>query len=150
MLREGFGVRGRVSRQNAAGANSCKEGMEFRFIDLLFTSKCGSELRQGAMASSHLYSSWPDVKSQRQVGEKWRLLRDWLCSPQLEQTFRRLACNGLPLFLRFSREWSFHRCARIRETWRRGNNFRHRNLGFREQRGGRVNEGAYQFGRRHR
>jgi len=150
VLREEFGIRGRASGQNAVGANTCKGGTECPFVGLLFTSKCGSEMRQGAMASSHLYSSWLDVKSQRQVGEKWRLLRDWLCGPQLEQTFRRSACNGLPLFLRFSRECSFHRRARIRETWRRGNNFRRRNLGFMEQRGGRVNEGAYQFGRRHR
>jgi hypothetical protein len=102
---------GQVSRQNAAGAYSCKEGMECRFVDLLFTSKCGSEQRQGAMASSHLHASWLDVKSQRPVGPAWRLLRDWLCSPQLEQGIRRSACNGLPLFLRFSREWCFHRCA---------------------------------------
>ena len=149
-MRVGFGIRGRVSGLNARDANRCREGTERRFVGLLFKSKCGSELRKGAMAPPHSYSAWIDMKSQRQVGEAWRFLCRWLCSVQLEQSNHRSACNGLPLFLRFSSESSFHRRAGIRKTWRRGDDFRDRNLGFGEQHGGRVNECADQFGRRHR
>jgi len=90
------------------------------------------------------------VKKVRQMfGVGWRLACFRFASWWKQRTTRRSACSGLPLFLRFSGDRSFHGGTRIGKEWRRGNNIRQGRLGFREQRGRRVEHRADHFGGSH-
>jgi hypothetical protein len=83
------------------------------------------------------------------IGVAWRMAHRGLGGWGHKQASRRSAGNGLPLFLGFSGDRPFHGGARIRKTWRRGNDFGPGRLGFREQSGGRVDQRADHFGGRH-
>ena len=88
-------------------------------------------------------------KARGRIGVAWRFACREVADSLMERPWRRSACCGLPLFLRFSGNRSFHGGARIRKAWRRGNDFRHGRLGFREQGGGRVEHCADHFGGSH-
>ncbi len=113
----------------ASGAKRCSKGAGLNFISFL----------------------WGFVeKARRKIGAAWRLARCGFDRRGREQASRRSPCSGLPLFLRFSGDRSLHRGARIRKTWGGWNDLGYGRLGFREQGGGRVNQRADDFGRRHR
>jgi hypothetical protein len=82
------------------------------------------------------------------IGVAWRFACREAAGSGMERPWRRSACCGLPLFLRFSGNRSFHGGARIRKARRRWNNVRHGRLRFREQSGGRVEHWAEHFGGR--
>ena len=86
----------------------------------------------------------------RKIGLCRRSGRLSFAGAEHERVPRRSAGGGLPLFLRLSGDRSFHGCAGSGKTWRRGNDFGCRRLGFREQGGGRVDKSSDQFGRRNR
>ena len=88
-------------------------------------------------------------KVRQMFGAGWRLACLRFAGWWKRQTTRRSACGGLPLFLRFSGDRSFHGGARIGKAWRRGNDVGQGRLRFREQGGGRVEERADHFGGRH-
>ena len=67
----------------------------------------------------------------------------------MDRTARRSTGSGLPLFLRFSLNRSFHGGARIGKAWRRRSDFGQGRFGFREQGGGLVEERADHFGGRY-
>lgn len=88
-------------------------------------------------------------KALGKIGVAWRFACREAADSGMERPRRRSACCGLPLFLRFSGNRSFHGGARIRKTWRRGNNVGHGRLRFREQSGWRVEHRADHFGGSH-
>jgi len=86
----------------------------------------------------------------RKIAVGWRWARRGLVVSEHEQGPHRSASGGLPLFLRFSGDRSFYGGAGIRKARRRGNDVGHRQLGFREQSGGWVDQRAHKLGGRDR
>lgn len=88
-------------------------------------------------------------KARGKIGVAWRFACREAAGSGMERPWRGSACCGLPLFLRFSGNRSFHGGARIRKARRRGNNVGYGRLRFREQSGGRVEHCADHFGGSH-
>jgi hypothetical protein len=88
-------------------------------------------------------------KVRQMFGAGWRLARLRFAGWWKGVTTRRSACGGLPLFLRFAGDRSFHGGARIGKAWGRGDDVGQGRFGFREQGGGRVEHRADHVGGSH-
>jgi hypothetical protein len=87
--------------------------------------------------------------SRGKVGVAWRVACRKVAGSEMQRPWRRSACGGLPLFLRFSGDRCFHGGARIRKARRGRDDLGQRRLGFREQCGERVEHRADHFGGGH-
>ena len=88
-------------------------------------------------------------QARRENYVNWRMECHGLLDSGNGELMRRSAGDRLPLLLRFSGDRSLHSGARSGIAWRSRNDFGDGRLGFREQGGDRVDQGADNFCRGH-